>query len=76
MKYRAYDMTSRWQGPVRETILRAQTDADARNAGACAQGGYGTAFVVAERDGRCMDPETGMAIYPAHGNTCGAEEWD
>lgn len=73
-EYRAYDTVTEWQGPVRDSVKAAQADADRHNEGCAAQGGYGSADVVTERDGRCVTL-AGEYIWPPHGRSCGAARW-
>ena len=75
-EYRAYDPTSDWQGPVRETYEAAARDADERNRGAAEQGGYGTTTVVARCGDRCVWPHSGCApVWRPHWWSCGAVKW-
>jgi hypothetical protein len=72
--FRAYDVTTEWQGPPRDTIDAAAVDARAHNDGCRRQGGYGSAVVVENRDGRLVDLD-GDYVWPASGRTSGAARW-
>lgn len=72
--FRAYDTTTDWRGPVRDTAAEANADANAHDADLRAAGGYGSALVVTSRNGRMVDL-AGVYVYPPHGRTNGAARW-
>ncbi len=75
--FRAYDTTTEWMGPARETAEAAEADARTHNGGCASQGGYGSAIVVQrdpETPGRCVDME-GRPVWPAHGRSAGTVRW-
>lgn len=73
-EYRAYDTTTEWSGPVRDSVEAAERDAQRHNDGCAAQGGYGSAIVVANDDGRLVTLD-GEYVWPPHGRTTGAAIW-
>lgn len=75
--YRAYDITTEWQGEPRDTAEQAELDAEQHNHGCARQGGYGSAVVVQrdhESPGRCVDLD-GDPIWPPHGRSSGSVRW-
>lgn len=71
-RFRAYDTTTEWMGPVRLTADAADSDAVKHNRAMKRQGGYGTAIVVHRgNDDRCYDVD-GEAVWPPHGKSTGA----
>lgn len=76
-EYRAYDTTTEWMGPVRDTWEAASEDARAHNEGCASQGGYGSAIVVREdprAPGRCVGLD-GESVWPPFGRSHGAVRW-
>jgi hypothetical protein len=73
-QYRAYDVTTEWQGPRRFLVADAERDAMRHNAGCRAQGGYGRAVVVQRSGDRCAHLD-GNPVWPSHGRSCGAARW-
>lgn len=73
-EFRAYDKVTEWSGPVRQTEAAAAADASRHNRSLAAQGGYGSAIVAVNDDGRLRDLD-GRWIWPPHGRGCGAAEW-
>lgn len=75
--YRAYDTVTEWMGRVRNTVERAELDAERHNEGCAAQGGYGSAIVVRpdpECPNRCVDMD-GEEVWPPHGCSTGTVRW-
>jgi hypothetical protein len=55
--YRAYDMTTEWMGPARDSLDEALADKAAHEAGCREQGGFADAIIVRpdpESEGRCV----------------------
>lgn len=73
-EFRAYDKVTEWSGPVRQTEDAAWDDAERHNRSLSAQGGYGSAIVAGNDDGRLRDLD-GRWIWPPHGRSCGAARW-
>lgn len=72
--YRAYDTTTEWMGPIRTALSTAKRDAEQHDDGCVSQGGYGSAIVVREVDGRCVTLD-GEYVWPPHGRSTGAVRW-
>lgn len=76
-KYRAYDTTTEWLGPIRGTEQLAHFDCADHNRGCAKQGGYGSAIVVTqdpESEGRCVDLDC-EPVWPPHGRSTGSVRW-
>lgn len=78
---RAYDTTTEWSGPVRNSIGEAWDDAERHNEACAKKGGYGSAVVVRrdpEAPSRLVyaDGENvGETVWPPSGRTNGAARW-
>lgn len=72
--YRAYDRTTEWSGPIRQSVSAALADAARHNRGCAGQGRYGSA-IVALRDGNRLQTLEGATVWPPHGRTSGAARW-
>jgi len=70
-EFRAYDKVTEWSGPIRTDVDAAWKDVERHNQTCAAQGGYGSAVVGVNDDGRMRDLD-GNWIWPPHGMSCGA----
>ena len=84
-EYRAHDTTTDVHvGPIRSSLEDAEHDASAHNSACHRRGGYGSAEVITrdpESPSRSVrvrldgSPST-QSVWPSHGSSCGAVEFD
>jgi len=75
--YRAYDMTTEWMGPARDSLDEALADKAAHEAGCREQGGFADAIIVRpdpEIEGRCVTIG-GRPVWPPRSKSLGTVEW-
>jgi hypothetical protein len=75
--YRAYDMTTEWMGPARDSLDEALADKAAHEAGCREQGGFADAIIVRpdpDTEGRCVTIG-GRPVWPPRSKSLGTVEW-